>query len=296
MTKSQFNRIIAAAQWSSSWFIASAFLLVLLNVSLPGWLTGPFVVGIAVLAPLFLTIGMYQCWKLPDDRKWLAVPASLFLILSGVMMFSTVVERDRKRATAQTLDAVHSSVAWKVAQGEFDAAMKAYNILADRVFPAEFAKRFKENEDAKTAQWAIVQEKSGALKKLEPKVNIEESGLFDVLGKEWSWAVQSIFLALYAVVNEAIALSLAYRPKETAQSDAKTEKTERTAKAEPFGVDEYIEWARKLGKDGLLAGYRMVSEATGQSTYRCRELFAEALETGKIRKRPGERNVREESA
>lgn len=294
MTEIKFNRIVAGAMWSSSWFIASAFLLVLLNIKLPEWLNGPFVIGIAILAPLFLTIGMYQCWKLPDKRKWLAVPASLFLILSGVMMFSTVVYRDRQRVAQQTLDAVHSSAAWKVAQAEFDSAMKAYNILADRTFPPDFPRRFQENENAKKTQWAIVQAKSDILKALEPAVNTEARSVFDGFGKALSIWVQSIFLALYAIVNEAIALSLAYRPKETAQKSAQTEAIQRAPKAEPFGVDEYIEWAKKLGKDGVLAGYRLVSEATGQTTYRCRELFAEALATGKIRRRPGERNVREE--
>lgn len=290
ITEHGFNKFIAAGQWSSSWFIAAAFLLVLLGVKVPDWLSNAFLFVVGISAPLFLVVGMFQCWKLQDGRKWLAIPASLFLIFSGVLLFTSVVERDHQEKVVATLEIVHQSAAWKVAQAEFDSAMAAYTVLASRTFPANYPTWFSDNEEKKAVQWGKVEEKAKSLKALEPAVSNETKTAFDLFGTEASWIVQSVFLALYAVVNEAIALALSYRRKDTAPKLVETAQT----RARPFTVDDYIREALRLGKDGALAGYRQVAEETGQSTYRCRELFGEALQSGRIKKKPGERGAREE--
>jgi len=296
ITEQGFNKFIAGGQWSSSFFIAAAFLLVLLGVKVPEWLSNGFLFTVCLTAPLFLTVGMFQVWRLPGKRRWLAVPASLFLILSGVMMFATVVERDREKSAKAMMEAVHSSAAWMVATGEYTVALDAYKVLAARTFPADFPKRFQENEDAKTAQWATVQAKAKALKELEPAVSIEARTPFDIFGKDWAWVVASVFLALYALVNEATALTLAARVKDTAPKAAQKAGQSTQTSAPVFGVDEYLEAALRLGKNGVLAGYRQVAEDTGQTAYRCRELFGEAIQSGKIKKKPGARGAREEAS
>lgn len=292
-TEQGFNRFIAAGQWSSSWFIASAFLLVLLDAPVPAEWSGLALFIVSVTAPLFLTVGMYQVWRLPDARRWLAVPAVLVLLASGALMFSAVLERNRDGKTKETIEMIHKSAAWKIAESEFSAAMDAYKILAARTFPADYPQRFEQNEAAKTKQWKTVQEKSAAMKSLEPAVSLETRTSFDIFGTSWAWVVASAFLVLYELANHSVAMALAFKGKETAP---KTERSAQTAqtRAAVFGVDEYLEAARRLGKDGVLAGYRQVSEDTGQSAYRCRELFGEALRAGRIKKKEGTRGAREE--
>ncbi len=288
-TEHGFNRFIAACQWSSSWFIASAFLMVLLGVKVPEDLGNAFLFTLSLSAPLFLVLGMFQCWKLTDDRKWLALPAILVLLVSGAMMFAATVDRDRNAKAEATRELVHESAAWMTAKTDYDAAMQSYTNLAARTFPADYPKRFEENEIAKTKQWVEVQKKSSALTALEPAITVEPRTAFDIFGSGWSWLVASVFVFLYELSNHAIALALAYRPKETAPKPAQTTQT----RAAVFGVDEYIEAAKRLGRGGVLAGYRQVAEEMGQTTYRCRELFGEAIATGKIKKAPDERGARE---
>lgn len=284
-----FNSVIAAGQWSSSFFIASAFLMWLTGVKIDKDIANGFLIALCLSAPLFLTVGMYQCWRLPDRRRWFALPGIAVLLASGALMFAGVVENDRESKAQAITATVHESAAWMTAKADYDAAMASYNELASRKFPANYPKWFNDNEEKKKAQWVVVQEKSVALTKLEPKIETEAHTSFDLFGKDWAWVVASAFVVLYELANHMIAMALAFNSEPTAP---KTERATQSRAKEVHTPEEYVELAEKLGKNGALAGYRDVAEATKQTTYLCRGLLGLAADQGLIEKIPGGRGVR----
>jgi len=299
ITEQGFNRFIAAGQWSSSFFIASAFLMWLTGVEIPKEVSTWAMIIICLTAPLFLTIGMYQCWKLPDNRRLVVIPAIVVLLGSGALMFSAVVEQERDRKTQVLLTAVHESAKWLTAKAEFDAALASYTTLTERKFDQEYAKRFDQNEAKKSEQWVKLEAKSKALTALEPMAPTEAKTAFDLFGKDWAWLVATVFVALYELSNHSIALALTYRAKGSAPKIASNDSGETQSKRNKppvFGVDDYVNEAEKLGDRGRLAGYRQVAESTGQSAYLCRGLFAEAVDQGKIERITGERGARRKEA
>lgn len=290
-TEQQFNAIVAGCMWSSSWFVASAFLVVLLGIPVPEWLIHTFMWVVSTVAPLFLTVGMYQVWRLTDPRRWLAVPASLFLILSAVLIFGAVVSQNRVKEYRDALALARESVEWQTAKASYDAVLQDYNTLAAREFPADYPTQFGKNETAKATAWSKVEEKSAALKKLEPTPGQATGGAFDILGPDNAVWVFSVFLALYSIVNEIMAMALSHRRSEKAPRKARESTQETLAPATtlrvvmPFGVDQYIEVAKRLGRNGLLAGARAVAEETGQTEWTCKTILRQAIEQGKIRVR-----------
>jgi len=290
-TEERFNAIVAACMWSSSWVVAAAFLVVLLGVKVPQDILTGFLWTVAVIAPLFLTIGMYQVWRMPDGRKLWAIAASTFLVLSAVLMFGSAVQENRSQEYQKALKVARESVAWQTAKARYDAAMADYTILSARTFPADFPTWFAQNEKAKAEKWATVEKESAAVIALEPVPVKGMGSVFDIFGSGWAWLVFSIFLVLYSVVNEGIAMSLSHRGKmkpPTRVRDAGQDPSARsTAPAVrppgPFGIEEYIATARQLGSGGRLAGARMVAEATGQSEWTCKVILKEAIAIGRIK-------------
>lgn len=285
-TEERLNAIIAACQWSSSWFIAAAFLVVLLGVKPPEILLTGFVWTISAAAPLFLTVGLYQVWRLPDSRRYLAIPASAFLILSAVLLFGSVVQQNRSEGYQATLTTMRESVAWKTAKASYDAALSDFNTLAARTFPADYPTEFQKNEQAKAVKWELVQTKAKAVTDLEPAPVKTIGSAFDVFGPQWAWLVFSIFLALYSIVNEAIAMALSHRGKEKPTRKPREASQDPPASRQPlgpFGLEEYVRAAKEHGINGRLAGSRVVAKATGQSEWTCKVLLSKAIELGLIR-------------
>lgn len=288
-----FNSVIAAGQWSSSFFIASAFLMWLTGVKIAPEVANWFLIAVCLTAPLFLTVGMYQCWRLPDNRRYFALPGIAVLLASGALMFAGVVERDREAKTQALTASVRESAAWMTAKADYDAAMASYNELASRTFPANYPKWFNDNEEKKAAQWAVVQEKSKALTDLEPKTQNTAHTSFDLFGADWAWLVASVFVALYELSNHMIAMALAYTARDSAP---KSERQTQTVAKVALDVQGYVAEAERLGHNGQLAGYRDVAEATGNSHYLCRGLLGLAADQGLIERIPGERAFRRKVA
>jgi hypothetical protein len=288
-TEERFNAIVAACMWSSSWVVAAAFLVVLLGVKVPDHILDAFLWTVAVIAPLFLTIGMYQVWRMPDGRKWWAIAASVFLVMSAVLMFGSAVQENRAQEYQKALKVARESVAWQTARARYDAAMADYLILSARTFPADFPTWFAQNEKAKALKWVIVENESSAVAALEP-VPVKNAGsVFDIFGPDAAWIVFSVFLVLYSVVNEGTAMSLSHRTRrkstakagETAQGPASS----TAGPLAPLDIPGYIAVAMRLGTAGKLAGARMVAAATGHSEWTCKKVLEEAIALGKI-KRP----------
>ena len=281
LTEDRFNAIVAACQWSSSWFVAAAFLVVLLGAKPPEVVKDGFIWAIAAGAPLFLTVGMYQTWRLPDKRKLLAIPASLFLILSAVLIFGAIVQQNRVDEYHKAVDEARASVAWQTAKSSYDAVLADYQTLAARTFPADFPLRFAQNEAAKAEKWKQVEAKAAAVVSLEPKPVQGSGSVFDIFGADKAWIVFSVFLALYSVVNEIIAMALSYRRKKPAEK-AREEKQGSPAPSQ-FGVEEYLTVAKKIGRNGKLAGALAVSMETGQTEWTCKLILQELLKTGRLK-------------
>ncbi|ADX42526.1 hypothetical protein [Tetrasphaera phage TJE1] len=286
----KFNAVLAGLCWTSSGFIALAMLSNLLGVQYPDVMVNAFKAVVSWTIPLFMTVALYQVWRLPDWRRYIAIPASLLLIVSGALMFEQIAADAAKKQTQDTIAVVHNSVAWKTAEAEYNAVLTDYNQLAGRKFTSDYATEFRKNEEAKKEKWAKVEEKSKALKDLEPAVTVNVHGPFDFLGKEWAGLIQSVFLIVYAVVNEAASLALSHRP--TVKQPKKQEEKAEDPKKE-FTVDDYIEAAKRLGTNGTLAGYRIVAMDTKQTEYLCKMLLKEAISQGKIRVKTGARQASE---
>lgn len=261
----------------------------LFGIKPPAELITAFVWLVSSVAPLFLTVGMYQVWRLPDRRRFLAIPASLFLIFSAVLMFGAAVENNRADEYQKALAIARESAAWKNADAEYEAALSDYRTLAARLFPAEFATQFAVNQRAKEAKWAEVLVKGKAVTDLEP-IPVKASGSpFDAFGKEWAWLVFSIFLALYSIVNEGTAMALSHRGKEKlrkAKEQSEEEKKPNPADHVPT-IEEYIQVALRIGRNGKLAGAEAVSKETGWKLHTTKVIVRKAIEEGRIRVPPG---------
>jgi hypothetical protein len=287
-TEERFNAIIAACQWSSDWFIAVAFLVTLFGVRPPSALVDGFIWTISAAAPLFLTVGMYQCWRLPDWRRYLAIPASVFLIVSAVLMFGAAVQNNRADEYQKALVIVRASAAWKTANAEYEAVLADYNTLAAREFTQEFATQFDKNEKAKDAKWAKVQEKAKVVSDLEPEAVKPAGSPFDIAGPSLAWLVCSIFLALYSIVNNAVAMALSHRGKEKPRkSKEQTEEKKANPADHTPTIDEYIDVAKRIGTNGRLAGAEAVSKETGWKLHVTKAIVRKAIEAGRMRVPPG---------
>ena len=288
ITEDRFNSIVAACQWSSSWFIAAAVLVTLLGVHPPEVIVTGFIWLVSAAAPLFLTVGMYQCWRLPDGRRYLAIPASAFLIFSAVLMFGSAVENNRADEYQNALAMVHDSASWKNAEAEYEAALSDYRTLAEREFTQQFATQFALNQQAKNSEMGRGPGQGKAVSGLEPAMVKSAGSPFDAFGKEWAWLVFSIFLALYSVVNEAIAMALSHRRKEKSRQH---EKHPLESKPDAFDrvptFEEYIEVAKRLGQNGKIGGAEAVSKETGWKLHICKAIVKKAIEDGKVRMTPG---------
>jgi energy-coupling factor transporter transmembrane protein EcfT len=262
---------------------------VLLGIKPPDIVVQIFIWTISTTAPLFLTVGMFRIWRLPDRRRWMAVPASAFLILSAILIFGAVVQHNRVDEYHKALTESRASVAWQTAKANYDGVLSDYQVLAARTFPADYPTWFEANERAKAKKWKLVEETSASVVALEPSVVKGSSSVFDIFGQDLAWLVFSFFLALYSVVNEMIAMALSHRvavkakkPREV-ESETAEHSTAPQHKIPPvFGEEAYLKKARELGRNGNLAGALAVSAATGQTEWTCKVIVRNLIAKGRV--------------
>lgn len=311
MTIEQENKlrgIVSAGQWSVSWAIVAALLVIVARV--PTWEPLGWVIGwyIAGAGPIWLIAGMYLCWKLPDARRWLVVPIEVIILLCGVAMIEWQLERGKDESENTTRQAFLDSPSYKTALDEYNIAKADWEGTATRTatIPGDFTTGARENKTSGDEKKAAFEKAKAALLALEPQIpkgaeNKSVDDIFSFAGPGWSPWIKGIVLLLLALGDQATAMANTWHRSETrGPVRTRTVPSDPTRKApekpiaprpvltplpfEPIKTArDYYAAATEGRSDGKAWGREVVAKKLGISERQVRKLYDECVAQGLIR-------------
>lgn len=311
MTQEQEDKlrgIVSAGQWSVSWAIVAALLVTVARVPTfewMGWVIGWYIAG---AGPVWLIAGMYLCWRLPGNRRFLVIPLEIIILLCGVAMIEWQLERGKDVEASGTRQAFLDSPSYKTALDAYNIAKADWEGTATRTgaIPGDFTTGARENKAAGDEKKAAFEKAKRDLLALEPQMpkgaeNKSVDDLFSFAGPDWAPWIKGIVLLLLAAGDQAVAMANTWRRSEktvpvqrrsvpsvpASKPVEKPETPRHELKPLPFEpiktVHDYLAAARDGRDDGKAWGREVVAKKLGISERQVRKLYDECVALGMIR-------------
>lgn len=306
MTREQEDKlrgIVSGGQWSVSWAIVAALLVIVARVPTwepLGWVVGWYIAGVG---PVWLIAGMYLCWRLPDNRKWLVVLLEVIILLCGVAMIEWQLERGKDDQANTAHQAFLASPRYQTALDSYNLAKRKLEANAERLdkIPGDFTTGARENTASAKELQANFEKAKADLLALEPQIpkapeNRSVDSLFGFAGPGWEPWIKGVVLLLLALGDQAVAMANTWRRSEPTVPEPKrrskavptespTEKhvdlPEPTPEPE-MTVKDYLRAATEGRTDGKLWGREVVAKKLGISERQVRKLRDELVQMREI--------------
>lgn len=303
MTREQEDKlrgIVSGGQWSVSWAIVAALLVIVARVPTPEWMSWAVGLYIAGAGPVWLIAGMVLCWRLPDGRRWLVVPIEIIILLCGVAMIEWQLERGKDETTNASRQAFLASPSYQTALDAYNIAKVDWQGTAARVstIPGDFTTGARENKASGDEKKAAFEKARDALLALEPQIPKAAEAravdsLFGFAGPEWEPWIKGIVLLLLALGDQAVAMANTWRrseiPVPVPRRRAPSVPAPNTVEPEPPKVQErvltykdYYRAATEGRTDGKALGRELVAKKLKISERQVRKLYDECVAYGLI--------------
>jgi len=221
---------------------------------------------------------MVLCWRLPDNRRWLAIVVELVVLFCGVGLVHLKLESARENGSVAILNRIHESPVYLGLLADLASERSHKESLSARLraTPSDHitvAANLSKEISGQSAKISSLSMKLAELEASIPGDPVTVASAFEVFGVGSSGTTELIVLVLLALGNEAIALSLQFRrrnPDESAQMNA-------PVNADSITPEEYAQFATAFAVGATPAGYRKMAEKLDISAYRARQLYQEAV-------------------